>query len=111
MEEITDYEMKRHGQGTTGTRLENEEVRATNKEDLIGKFTVIARNGALVAVKVLGLTPRPDGYQFVMTYEVCEGADKGQKFVANFFSPSVLVFETMEEALQESLEYKEWDHS
>ena len=86
-------------------------MRSTNKEDLIGKFTVIARNGALVPVKVLGLTPRPDGYQFVMTYEVCDGADKGQKLVANFFSPSVLVFETVEEALQESLAYKEWDFS
>jgi len=86
-------------------------MRSTNKEDLIGKFTVIARNGALVPVKVLGLTPRPDGYQFVMEYEVCDGADKGQKLVANFFSPSVLVFETMEEALQESLDYKEWDFS
>jgi len=93
------------------TRRESGKVRSTNKEDLIGKFTVIARNGALVPVKVLGLTPRPDGYQFVMTYEVCDGADKGQKLVANFFSPSVLVFETMEEALQESLDYKEWDFS
>ena len=86
-------------------------MRSTNKEDLIGKFTVIARNGALVPVKVLGLTPRPDVYQFVMTYEVCDGDDKGQKLVANFFSPSVLVFETAEEALQESLAYKEWDFS
>jgi hypothetical protein len=79
-------------------RKEEKTMKTTNKEDLVGKFTVIVRNGSLRAVKVQTLTRLPeDGVE--ITYELLP--DHTGPFKTTFFSPTVRVCETEEEAFEE----------